>query len=362
MRKKIVKFVTIIMLIANLSVCFGQQVFRGYVLDSAELEVENAIIFLNNTTISTKTSKNGYFELLLPAHVNETKLFISKPAFETIEVSVYEIDTTEASIFFLFPLAEVDTVLEQPAAEKRILKQFKNELLGTTFYAKFCKIENDQDIRLMPTHKPNELVIRTSQPIRITNETLGYRIILDLEEYHITQKTNQLLVRSLRFENLENRDKKVIEKWNKNRAKFYALTPKGYFMNTLQGNSDDYTSYLRSSKEPILFPLSLQSELQNGRLSAVKIDTLISYYTETQKYFLSVEGSLLILYNKSFTEVTEVIESRNPIELITPVNGFLVFDKFGNIYSEYLLQSPMNNNFRYSVILPKDYLSKRDSY
>jgi hypothetical protein len=202
---------------------YAQTRISGKVIDSDNIPLIGAAVYLNNTSIGTTTDYLGEFELYIKAGVHD--LIVSYLGYETIK---YQIDTHNPVKKITFKTKEMGNVLDEIilqnkkyTAEDRasFLSKFIKSFIGETIFSKRSKIQNLEVIKFHYDSLHNILEAYASKPIKIINKDLGYEIYYDLIEYELSSKKITYLGYS-RYEEIGGSRSKQ-RKWQKNRQRAY---------------------------------------------------------------------------------------------------------------------------------------------
>lgn len=215
---------------------FSQKIIRGTVY-SQKGPLEDAVVYVNNTSVGTTTNNKGEFSLSVKEGTSE--LIISYLGFKTIN---YPINTKTYTKPLTFALLENENILEEIIIEKTKydenwkynLSLFKNAFIGKTELSANCILLNPKVLHFDFDSKQRKLTATAKEPIQIKNNGLGYKITYDLKKFVIHNNKVTYLGYS-RYENLDGNKRKK-QRWKKNRIKAY----KGsqiHFYKTLINNS-----------------------------------------------------------------------------------------------------------------------------
>ena len=212
------KVVFVVLLLPFL--CFAQT-FSGRVIDKVTQQpIETVAVYFDNTTIGTTTNENGEFSITYSAAVQST-LVISYLGYEKVFIQDYRsknnitIELVEAEN----ALDEVYLEFDDGLTRRQKLRLFRKEFLGTSKFARSCRILNDDDLVLRYNKKQKALYANSSKPILVENRALQYKISFEINEFEIKYryanlKTNNFTLHSVTytgtnfFENLEKFHKK----------------------------------------------------------------------------------------------------------------------------------------------------------
>tara|TARA_R110000787_G_scaffold196454_1_gene307801 strand:- start:23768 stop:24970 length:1203 start_codon:yes stop_codon:yes gene_type:complete len=231
------KYLVILILLIE-SLTNAQTRISGKVLDSDNLPLEDAAVYLNNTSIGTTTNELGEFELYIKDGVYT--LIVSYLGYETIQ---YQIDTKKPIRKFTFKAKETGNVLDEitlnnkkHSAEDRayFLSRFRNSFIGKTLFSENCKIANPDVIQFDFNPLSKVLEAYVSNPIEIINKDLGYKIYYDLVHYELSVTKITYLGYS-RYEQIKG-GKSKRRKWNKNRLRAYNGSKMHFIRAARKGN------------------------------------------------------------------------------------------------------------------------------
>ena len=232
----------------------AQFIVSGTVLDSATREpLSPASVFCQNTTLGTGTNKLGEFTLNLKSGGYD--LIISYTGYRTQTVRVSENNKLEILL-----------VKEEKSMMEVVLKNtyevadgytkygdffFKN-FIGSTPNASKCSIDNPEVLKFFFYKRSNRLKVMASEPVKVTNNALGYTLSYLLDSFVYYYNTDLCLYRGYcLFTAMDGTDslKKV---WTSNRARSYegskmqfmrsyydsTLKEDGWIIDILDENSD----------------------------------------------------------------------------------------------------------------------------
>jgi hypothetical protein len=166
------------------TICFSQTL-KGKVLDAANNKpLETVAIYFDNTTIGTTTDIDGNFSIDYSDAI-QSPLVISYLGYEKVIIEDYrtksditiKLKSTDVS------LDEVFIDFDDGLTREQKLKLFRKEFLGTSTYAKSCKILNESDIVLRYDKKSKTLYANAEVPIIIKNNALQYQISFDMIDF-----------------------------------------------------------------------------------------------------------------------------------------------------------------------------------
>ncbi len=303
------------------------QTLTGTVIDKVTQEpLETAGVYFDNTTIGTTTNEKGQFSISYNDAVQST-LVISYLGYEKVFISDYRsraeiiVELVEA----INTLDEVYLEYDDGLTRKQKLRLFRTEFLGSSKFAKSCKILNEDDL-VLRYNKGNKILSASAKaPVLVKNKALKYDVTFDIIDFEVNfnyanPKTNEFSVYSVTysgtsfFKNLDDSPKKNTLKnretvydgsvqhfmralYNKN------LKDEGYWIFYDKFRVDEW-SYFKvedlddsnfkkvslSSKVSILYNKEIQSEMEL-RIDEFYVDTYGNYSPILGVYFSGAMGS-----------------------------------------------------------------------
>ncbi|EDP72597.1 hypothetical protein FBALC1_15887 [Flavobacteriales bacterium ALC-1] len=163
------------------------QTFKGRVIDKATQQpIETVSVYFDNTTIGTTTNPEGDFSITYTAAVQST-LVISYLGYEKVLITDYRnrnniiielVEETSA-------LDEVYIEYDDGLTRRQKLRLFRREFLGTSKFAKSCKILNEDDLVLRYDKRSKSLYASAKVPIRVKNKALQYEVAFDIIDFEV---------------------------------------------------------------------------------------------------------------------------------------------------------------------------------
>jgi len=160
--------------------CFGQATITGKVLNSSDKKpVSNVNVFLSNSVVGDKTSQDGTFTLQ-NVKPGKYELVVSIIGFQTLRKAIHvdgnlNLPDIEISARIKGLKEVVIKAKEDPYWDSNF-ERFKNLFLGTSDFAKKCKILNPKVLNLNIDRQADSLTASSYDFIEIENKALGYRI------------------------------------------------------------------------------------------------------------------------------------------------------------------------------------------
>ncbi len=201
---------------------FAQKLLRGTVVDEKGSPVPAASVFLNNTSVGTRTGDNGAFQLYLPA--GKYELIVSSVGFETYNQPVSGEMPDPLIVRLKVKSEQMATVVIEPYEKdgwQRWGRFFIENFIGMSAFANECKLQNPEVLRFRNSKKTGRLTVSADEPLVIENQALGYRVRYQMESFVYDFRENYLIYTGYPFfEPLEGSDRKQ-RRWQKNRAEAY---------------------------------------------------------------------------------------------------------------------------------------------
>jgi hypothetical protein len=204
---------------------FSQTAISGMVKDEKGKTIPAASVFLAGTSFGTVANEKGRFNLSgIPP--GKYDLVVSCVGFQTFSTSLDTRQPNDAlEIVLNIKSDELENVTIGPGEEVPWEKWgsfFIENFIGIMPGAEDCKIENPKVIRFRH-HKKQQLIRATaSNPLIITNKTLGYEITYQLEyfQYDFASKIVHYLGYPL-FKEMNSKNERRRQLWEENRMNAY---------------------------------------------------------------------------------------------------------------------------------------------
>ncbi len=227
------------------SLLFSQDELQAYIfgniIDAETLEpLENANIFIANSSIGTASDRNGYFELRdLPN--GRFEIIASRIGYEILKIDIHNFNDQNRNMRFELhkkPIQLMEIIVSAKASQKRKkqLKQFRKNFIGASQNAKETYIRNEEVLRF---EEDNDgiLFAHAVSPLEIVNNSLGYNIKYVLDEFELTRE-------HVKYVGYPYFEEKIIKshydslEWQKNRELTY-LGSLRHFLTTICVNFDE---------------------------------------------------------------------------------------------------------------------------
>ena len=209
----------------------AQFVVTGIVLDSASREpLAAASVFCQNTTLGTATNKQGEFSLNLKSGGYD--LIFSYTGYLTQTIRVTENNKME--ILLIKEEKNMGEVVLRNTFEVTdgLIKYgdfFLSNFIGSTPNAAKCTLQNPEALKFYFYKKSNRLKVLATEPLKIMNEAMGYRLDYLLDSFVYYYGSNTSIYRGYcLFSEMEGSDSMKIA-WSGARKKAF-LGSKLHFM------------------------------------------------------------------------------------------------------------------------------------
>lgn len=219
------RFLSVLALLMYGTAAHAQFTVSGIVLDSATREpLPAASVFCQNTTLGTTTNKQGEFSLQLKPGGYD--LVVSYTGYVTQLTRVSNGENNKLEILLVKEDKSLGEVVikssnEVPDGLEKYGEFFFRNFIGTTPNAAKCKVVNPEVLKFYFFKRSNKLKVLATEPIRISNEALGYNLQYQLDSFVYYYNTDVNLYRGFcLYSEMEGSDslKKV---WAANRVKSY---------------------------------------------------------------------------------------------------------------------------------------------
>ena len=253
-------------------IAFGQLKITGKIIDRADKKpIPGASIFLSNASAGTASAVDGSFTIS-NVRGGQYELVVSMVGYETFRQTLLVNDNIKLPVIEIS--AKVNALKEvsiRPDPEwERNYDMFRREFLGTSDYARQCKIINPEVIDIHFDENSRELTATSLDFIEIENKAMGYRVKYKLDTFSKNFHTAILYYAgSAWFENMPGK-KGQLSRWAKNRLRVY----KGSSMHFLRSI---ITDQLPEEGFSILTLVRKPNPDYKGGLGAPYFETLVAH-------------------------------------------------------------------------------------
>ncbi|WP_114793295.1 carboxypeptidase-like regulatory domain-containing protein [Niabella yanshanensis] len=222
----------------------NEVVLTGRVTDKESgAALQGISVYINNTTYSTQTQKDGSFRLSnIP--LSNFELVFSSVNYETQTLGI-DIRTPIAplNIQMQKSTALLNEVVVTANVDKNGWAQygttFSKDFLSYSSFAQQCKIVNYPSIRFRRIKKDNILKAYSKEPLKIKNNALGYELTYWLNEYEHQFATQLVLYQGNTQFNEMRGSKRKMQHWDKNRQIAYRGSLTHFIRSVYEGNTKE---------------------------------------------------------------------------------------------------------------------------
>lgn len=312
-------FFIIFMLVGACS--FGQ--ISGIIRDRATGKpVKEALVFVNGSTLSSTTSKEGSFELHdLP--IGFCQLIIYKQGYQVFKSSVNVSQGKSIKVALELNAESNDTHFHKYMVRDQKMEDLKKYFFGNNRKLKFS---NPSSLRFTDSVKTDHLLL--TEPLIIENPILGYRLYCYMVGVDGGTPTGQLLD-NIRFESLKSKELNTIEQWDSNRAKSFWGSPRHFIKSLIAGtSSEEGFQVLDSSRKSVnVEGLFEKSRMPNYYLVKLTEPVEVSYhqYSQEQKKWSLIPNGRIdatgdgLLLSTGSAQINDENKS-GKIEELLPIN------------------------------------------
>ena len=316
---------------------FSQTRIDGRIVDKSTSEpLVGVNVFFSKTTWGATTDDNGFYRLTnIPA--GQYELVVSMIGYEVErEQMIIKSDERFTLNFRLqsraILMSEINVTAKTDRVWKKSYDRFRRSFLGTSKNGESCLILNE----FVLTFDDNDQYFKAkaSQPIRIENPELGYRITYILDDFEI-DGTEVRYAGDHYYESMSSKSKRQLKKWEKNRKKSYngslrhllkTLTDRFDLRFTFNEGmiiqNDNWNSIAGRKKDPLVregFSISMNKKDLFGtsliieeEYKPLRSDTLVFPGATFEQPMLSFEGRMMVVYMKESPELAYMMENDSP--------------------------------------------------
>ena len=356
-----------LVLLLNASL-FSQTRIDGRIVDKSTSEpLVGVNVFFSKTTWGATTDDNGFYTLTnIPA--GQYELVVSMIGYEVErEQMIIKSDERFTLNFRLqsraILMSEINVTAKTDRVWKKNYDRFRRSFLGTSKNGESCLILNE----FVLTFDENGQYFRAkaSQPIRIENPELGYRITYILDDFEI-DGTEVRFAGDHYYESMITKSKRQLKKWEKNRKKAYngslrhllkTLTDRFDLRFTFNEGmiiqNDNWNSIAGRKKDPLVregFSISMNKKDLFGtsliieeEYKPLRSDTLVFPGATYEQPLLSFEGRMMVVYMKESPELAYMMENDSPSSykqtsyLLLRADS-VYYDRDGRYFEPYMIE------------------------
>ena len=347
---------------------FSQTRIDGRIVDKSTSEpLVGVNVFFSKTTWGATTDDNGFYTLTnIPA--GQFELVVSMIGYEVErEQMIIKSDERFTLNFRLQSRAILMSEINVTAKTDRVLKKsydrFRRSFLGTSKNGESCLILNE--FVLTFDDSGQYFKAKASQPIRIENPELGYRITYILDDFEI-DGTEVRYAGDHYYESMISKSKRQLKKWEKNRKKAYNGSLR-HLLKTLTDRfdlrfpfnedmiiqNDNWNSIAGRKKDPLVregFSISMNKKDLFGtsliieeEYKPLRSDTLVFPGATFEQPLLSFEGRMMVVYMKESPELAYMMENDSPSSykqtsyLLLRADS-VYYDRDGRFFEPYMIE------------------------
>ena len=347
---------------------FSQTRIDGRIVDKSTSEpLVGVNVFFSKTTWGATTDDNGFYTLTnIPA--GQYELVVSMIGYEVErEQMIIKSDERFTLNFRLqsraILMSEINVTVKTDRVWKKSYDRFRRSFLGTSKNGESCLILNE--FVLTFDDNGQYFKAKASQPIRIENPELGYRITYILDDFEI-DGTEVRYAGDHYYESMSSKSKRQLKKWEKNRKKAYngslrhllkTLTDRFDLRFTFNEGmiiqNDNWNSIAGRKKDPLVregFSISMNKKDLFGtsliieeEYKPLRSDTLVFPGATYEQPLLSFEGRMMVVYMKESPELAYMMENDSPSSykqtsyLLLRADS-VYYDRDGRYFEPYMIE------------------------
>jgi len=233
--------ITIFLLFITSAAAYAQ---TGYVIkgrithDKTQTPVSGASIFISNSTRGTMSAQDGSFELT-DVPTGKHDLVISCIGYSTVVYPYTGGDLPlQVDVKMKRKVSELSTVVVEPDEKdgwKKWGKFFMENFIGTNLDAQDCKVLNPEVLRFRFSKKNNTLTVIADEQLIIENQSLGYTIKYQMEEFNYSFGDRILKFTGYALFQDKIQGERLKRRWENSRERAYAGSIH-HFMKSLYNN------------------------------------------------------------------------------------------------------------------------------
>ena len=356
-----------LVLLLNTSL-FSQTRIDGRIVDKSTSEpLVGVNVFFSKTTWGATTDDNGFYTLTnIPA--GQFELVVSMIGYEVEREQMFIKSDERFTLNFRLQsrailMSEINVTAKTDRVWKKSYDRFRRSFLGTSKNGESCLILNE--FVLTFDDNGQYFKAKASQPIRIENPELGYRITYILDDFEI-DGTEVRYAGDHYYESMSSKSKRQLKKWEKNRKKAYngslrhllkTLTDRFDLRFTFNEGmiiqNDNWNSIAGRKKDPLVregFSISMNKKdlfgtslIIEDEYKPLRSDTLVFPGATYEQPLLSFEGRMMVVYMKESPELAYMMENDSPSSykqtsyLLLRADS-VYFDRDGRYFEPYMIE------------------------
>jgi hypothetical protein len=272
-------YLSLLLLLAFDAYGQGTATLVGKVTDSESGKaLPYASVYIDKSSLATQADAFGNYRLTnLPTGKLEVR--ISYIGYETVkrQVETEAATTTDLSVGMVAGIRLDDITVRAKGDQHRarLLRVISTELIGDNNFSKKCRITNPEVI-VMYEDEGGHLRARSSGPIMMENQALGYRLYHELEEFDYFNGT-VYFGGNTRFESLKPANDAEKQTWNRNRVAAYEGSMKHLLTSMVSNQADAegfeiYTVRDTLARELIRFDWDKRPKIAAPAMNRVRVN------------------------------------------------------------------------------------------
>ncbi len=349
-------------LVAN--VCAQTYTLQGRITDASTAEpLAFCHVFVNRTTLGTITDEKGYFVLgnIPEAQVEIVVTYVGYQSYQrNVVFTTNGIDLAIRLQPESQELKEVQVKTTRDKVWEAQRERFEELFFGRSTYKEKCELKNPWVLEFDEVKAAGitTLKARASEPLRIENQALGYRLTYYLDYFESSNEEIKLRG-NVQFENLITLSDQEERGWFENRLKAY-LGSYRHFLKSFIANSHGSAGFL------VYYPKKIgpEAKIRSSRFSA-ELDRTLSQYESgnlvqpgprKNQYRLLIPTQLEIHYTQKQAPPVVYQDIFHPVSWLETKGGPIELTHEGVVLNpDQLLISGAMLNKRVAEMLPHDY-------
>ncbi|MEM8528752.1 MAG: DUF3179 domain-containing (seleno)protein [Bacteroidota bacterium] len=367
--KKTLFFTFLIVSVFTTALQAQMAVLEIYLFDEAASQaIENAHVFLTNTTFGDVSDENGAIRMQIPSDMSED-LLISHVSYNLRVFTANQyFNFQKGDTIWLSPnnlnLEEIVVTEKRSNKWKKNFKQFQKAFLGQDEAANKCQILNPEVLRF--EEKDGNFSATAIDLLQVRNEYLGYEVQYLLRELVIKADGSIDYLGQAKFTAIDSQEEQ--EQYAKNREQTYFSSPKHFFFSILNNEleANGYETEVVTYREGQFIPLikvdasTLLKPSPNGKNSWVYFNEFLKV---THKNNASVSYSKMGMRrggieSQRFSANTENNKANveYPTSYLYKLTPQIEINQYGNVLnSKVVKEYGFWANQRFARQLPFDY-------
>ncbi len=316
----------------SLSAVAQQRKISGRILDSAGMPVDFVSVYIHNTSAFCLSDSSGHFELKIPVQMTGFDLIVTRVGFRDYKRSFSNIRQSlvvNPSLVTDFTLNEVTVKARQDPMWKKKWAIFKRALLGSSYFADNCLIENPEDVVL--TMVSNNIISASSRnPLSVVNMALGYRITVSLEAFETDGNTTHF-ISSQYFTELTPKNEREGKKWIRNRLTAYKNSFRDFLVTMIENPGSDKFEiyYAREIREDFQHKLRLSTVMQQKDLVKADPFAFVKPSHDSTEFYFGSRLPLLIFLKGVYLRNAVFVDFPYEFSQMIIPRRFMSFNRYG---------------------------------